>query len=77
MLVMTNCHEVGEVKDEMEVEYSGDGVEVGFNPQFVLEVLKIIDEEKVRMELKDAQSSGLIIPEGNEKFLYVVMPVRL
>jgi len=77
MLVMTNCPEVGEVKDEMEVEYSGDEVEVGFNPQFVLEVLKVIDEEKVRMELKDAQSSGLIIPEGNEKFLYVVMPVRL
>ncbi|MBI5117693.1 DNA polymerase III subunit beta [Candidatus Poribacteria bacterium] len=77
MVVSTNCPEVGELKDEIQVEYSGESIEMGFNPQFVLDVLKVIDEDKVRMDLKDAQSSGLLKPEGNENYMYVVMPVRL
>lgn len=77
MIVATNCPEVGEVRDELEVEYDDGPVEVGFNPQFILEVLKAIEEDKVMMELKDAQSSGLLKPVDNDNYLYVVMPVRL
>lgn len=77
MLVTTNCPEVGELMDELEVDYDGDPLVVGFNPTFVLDALKVIDEEKVRMRLKDAQSSGLLVPDGNDSYLYVIMPVRL
>jgi DNA polymerase-3 subunit beta len=77
MVVTTNCPEVGELKDELEVEYNGDPLEVGFNPAFMLDALKVIDEEKVKMKLKDAQSSGLLVPDDNDSYLYVVMPVRL
>jgi len=77
MVVTTNCPEVGELRDELDVEYEGDSLDVGFNPQFILDALKAIDEEKVRIQLKDAQSSGLILPEGSDDYLYVVMPVRL
>jgi len=77
MVVTTNCPEVGELRDELDIEYDGDTMDVGFNPQFILDALKVIEEEKVKIQLKDAQSSGLLIPEGNENFLYVVMPVRL
>jgi DNA polymerase-3 subunit beta len=77
MVVTTNCPEVGELKDELDIEYSGDAIEVGFNPQFILDALKVVEEERVKIQLKDAQSSGLMIPDGNDNFLYVVMPVRL
>lgn len=77
MSISTNCPEVGELKDEIEIEYDGEVIEVGFNPQFVLDVLKVMDEEKVKIQLKDAQSSGLFTPEDNENYVYVVMPVRL
>lgn len=77
MVVSTNSPEVGELKDEMDVEYDGGSVEIGFNPQFVLDVLKVIDEDKVTLELKDAQSSGLLRPLGSDNYTYVVMPVRL
>ena len=77
MVVTTNCPEVGELRDELEVEYEGDALEVGFNPQFILDALKVIDEDKVRMQLKDPQSSGLLYPHENDNYLYVVMPVRL
>jgi DNA polymerase-3 subunit beta len=77
MTVRTNCPEVGEVKDEIEVGYDGENIEVGFDPRFVIEVLKAIEEENVCMELKDSQSSGLFKPEGNDNYVYVIMPVRL
>jgi DNA polymerase-3 subunit beta len=77
MVVSTNCPEVGEAKDEIDIEYDGDPVEIGFNPQFVVDVLKVIDEDKVRLEVKDSQSSGLFKPVDNDNYLYVVMPVRL
>ena len=77
MIVTTNCPEVGELRDELDIEYDGDDIEVGFNPQFMIDALKVIDEDKVRMQLKDAQSSGLLIPDDNDKYFYVVMPVRL
>lgn len=77
MVISTNSPEVGEFKDEVDVEYDGETIGIGFNPQFVLDVLKVVDEEKVSIELKDSQSSGLIKPLDNEDYMYVVMPVRL
>jgi DNA polymerase-3 subunit beta len=77
MVVTTNSPEVGEVKDELDVEYQGESISIGFNPEFVLDVLKIVDEDKVTIELKDSQSSGLLKPVENEDYMYVVMPVRL
>jgi DNA polymerase-3 subunit beta len=77
MVVTTNSPEVGEVKDELDVEYQGDTISIGFNPQFVLDVLKVVEEDKVSIEFKDAQSSGLIRPLDSDNYLYVVMPVRL
>jgi DNA polymerase-3 subunit beta len=77
MVVTTNCPEVGELRDELDIEYEGDPVEVGFNPQFILDALKVMDEDKVRVQLKDPQSSGLLFPHENDNYLYVVMPVRL
>ena len=77
MVVSTNCPEVGELRDELDIEYEGDEIEVGFNPNFILDALKVIEEDRVRVQLKDAQSSGLFMPEGNDNCLYVVMPVRL
>jgi DNA polymerase-3 subunit beta len=77
MIVTTSSPEVGEVKDELDVEYEGESIGIGFNPQFVLDVLKVIEEDKVSLELKDAQSSGLMRPVDSDNYMYVVMPVRL
>ncbi len=77
MVVTTNSPEVGEVKDELDVEYDGDPIAIGFNPQFIIDALKVVEEDKVMLELKDAQSSGVIKPIEGDHYLYVVMPVRL
>ena len=64
----------------MEIEYSGEEVEIAFNPSFVLDVLKHVTTEKVELVLKDPASPGLIKPHtpgSADTYLNVIMPIRI
>lgn len=66
-----------EAEEEIEVEYAGDTMEVGFNVSYLLDVLGVMRTDLVRLDLVDANSSCLLrAPEGNSS-RYVVMPMRL
>ncbi len=68
--------EMGEACITMELaEFDGDDIEIGFNPVFITDALKVIDQPEILMELKGPNKPGLF-RSGNE-FLYVVMPVTL
>lgn len=68
--------EVGEATITVELpSYDGDDVEIGFNPQFIAEALRVVPENEVILELKSTNKPGLL-KAGND-FLYVVMPVNL
>lgn len=72
--------EVGEYEEELPVEYNGDPIEVAFNPEFILEVLRHIDSEKVCLVMKDSQSPGVIKPyteAPEDLYINVVMPIRV
>jgi len=67
--------ERGEAKVEMGLKYDGAPLEICFNPQFILDMLKAIEEEEVRMELKDGASAGVI--RAGDDYLYLLMPISL
>ncbi|MBI2425061.1 MAG: DNA polymerase III subunit beta [Candidatus Hydrogenedentes bacterium] len=72
--------EVGEYQEDLEIDYDGDVVEIAFNPDFVLDVLRRIDSDKVCLVLKDAMSPGVIKPfteAPQDSFVNVVMPIRI
>ncbi len=74
--------EIGNMDDSMEVDYSGEVVEIGFNPDYVLDVLKAIDCEEVEWSLKGSTDPAIFRPISLKKesplsFLYVIMPIRL
>jgi DNA polymerase-3 subunit beta len=66
-----------EAEEEVEVEYSGPELEIGFNVSYLLDALGIIKTKLVRITMKDANSSCLLLSEQDEKCKYVVMPMRL
>ena len=67
---------MGEAEIEMDVErYEGDPLEIGFNPGFIIDALKVVDGAEVMIELKAPNKPG-VIRTGTE-FTYVVMPVNL
>jgi DNA polymerase-3 subunit beta len=66
-----------EAQEEIETEYSGDAVEIGFNVSYLLDVLSNLKSEKIQISLGDANSSAVITLPGSENFKYVVMPMRI
>lgn len=74
--ISSRSPENGEAQITVELaDYSGEDIEIGFNPAFITDALKVIDDPRVTMELKAPNRPG-IIRSGND-FVYVVMPVNL
>ncbi len=66
-----------EAEEEVEVDYSGDEIEIGFNVSYLLDTLSIIKSDEVKLSVQDPNSSCLILPEDDSRCQYVVMPMRL
>ncbi|MBM3340913.1 MAG: DNA polymerase III subunit beta [Betaproteobacteria bacterium] len=66
-----------EAQEEMEVNYNGDALDVGFNITYLLDVLNNVSNENVECAFGDANSSMLITLPGRTDFRYVVMPMRI
>jgi DNA polymerase-3 subunit beta len=66
-----------EAVDELDIEYEGDAIEIGFNVTYLIDALSNMGQDMVRLELSDGNSSALVTIPDNEQFKYVVMPMRI
>lgn len=69
--------EQDEAEEEIQVEYAGPPITIGFNVGYLLDVLAVLDTEQVSMALVDADSSCLMTAPGSAECRYVIMPMRL
>jgi DNA polymerase-3 subunit beta len=75
--ITSNNAEQEEAKEELEIDYNGDAIEIGFNVTYLREALANMSQEMVTVSLQDANSSALITIPENSGFKYVVMPMRI
>ncbi|NML42536.1 DNA polymerase III subunit beta [Ramlibacter sp. G-1-2-2] len=75
--VASNNAEQEEAVDELDIDYGGDAIEIGFNVTYLIDALANMDQDMVKLELADANSSALITIPENDSFKYVVMPMRI
>ncbi len=75
--IVANNPEQEEAEEVVNVDYQGDGLEIGFNVSYLLDVLGVLDSEQVKLSLADPGSSALLEEPENGDSLYVVMPMRL
>ena len=75
--VASNNAEQEEAMDELEIDYSGDAIEIGFNVTYLIDALTNMSQDMVQVDLADSNSSALITIPGNDTFKYVVMPMRI
>jgi DNA polymerase-3 subunit beta len=75
--IMSTNADQEDAQDELEIDYAGDGLDIGFNVNYLLDVLSNLRNEQVRFALGDALGSALITMPDSEKFKYVVMPMRI
>jgi len=66
-----------EAMEELEIDYGGDAIEIGFNVTYLMDALNNIDHDMVKLELQDGNSSALITVPEQPGFKYVVMPMRI
>lgn len=69
--------EQDEAEEEIEVDYDGAEMTIGFNVGYLLDVLGVLDGDQVQMAVIDSNSSSLVTQKGSTECRYVVMPMRL
>jgi DNA polymerase-3 subunit beta len=75
--VASSNAEQEEAVDELDVDYGGDEIEIGFNVTYLIDALQNMGQEMVRVELADGNSSALVTNPDDNGFKYVVMPMRI
>lgn len=75
--IISNNAEQEEAQEELEVDYSGDSLDIGFNVTYLLDVLNNLTCESIECRLADANSSALFMLPEQQNFKYVVMPMRI
>jgi len=66
-----------EAKEEIEIDYEGDAIDIGFNVTYLIDALANMDAEMVRIDLQDGNASALFTLPDRPGFKYVVMPMRI
>jgi DNA polymerase-3 subunit beta len=74
LAITANTPDVGEVRESMAINYKGRDLAIAFNPGFLMEALKALDNDEVFLEFTDELSPGVL--KINGPFLYVIMPMR-
>ena len=77
LMTITSRSEEGNVKEEIIVEKTGNDLEIGFNSKFVLDVLKVIDDEQVSLNFKTGVSPCVVKPVDGDYYEYLILPVRI
>ena len=75
--VASNNAEQEEAVDELDIDYGGDSIEIGFNVTYLIDALSNMSQDMVTLELSDGNSSALFTIPDNTTFKYVVMPMRI
>lgn len=77
LLNITSASEEGLVKEDIIMEKNGEDLEIGFNSKYVMDALKAIDEEEVKIEFTSSVKPCLIKPVEGDSFEYLILPVRI
>ena len=77
LTTVANNPEQEEAEETINVDYGGGELEIGFNVNYLLDVMNVIRSESVKILLADSNSSALITDASDDSAMYVVMPMRL
>ncbi|MDD5729953.1 MAG: DNA polymerase III subunit beta [Candidatus Omnitrophica bacterium] len=74
LVISKSTPDIGESREEVKIEYQGKEMIIGFNPNYLTDVLKNLSEGQVHFELTGSEKPGVIRADG---YVYIVLPMRL
>ena len=77
LVINSTNPDIGESKEDMEIGYKGDPVEVMYNPRFFIDTLAVLDEDKIVLNIVDDQKPCKLEGDKDKSYLSVIMPMRI
>ncbi|MBW2180884.1 MAG: hypothetical protein JRG81_11030, partial [Deltaproteobacteria bacterium] len=77
IIINSTNPDIGESKEDMDIEYNGSKVAAAFNPRYFIDTLNVINEENIIISLFNEEKPCFIEGEENKNFLSVIMPMRI
>ena len=77
MTLLSDNPEFGKAREEIEIDYDGGDLTIAFNAKYLIDILSILNANKIEIALNEALSPGLFREHENDDYLFVVMPMRL
>ena len=77
ILIITSNSQLGKVREEVNINLRGEGIQIAFNSRYLLDVLKSMEEEEIVIELTSSVSPCVIKGKNSNNAKYLVLPVRL
>lgn len=77
MEITSNNPELGDSKAEIDVDYKGKDLKIGFNAKYIQDILSAIQDDEIDFEINDQLSPGLMRPHKDQAYTCVVMPMRI
>ena len=74
LVISKSTPNIGESREELRCEYNGKDMIIGFNPNYLIDVLKHLTDETIELAITDSEKPGVIRSEG---YIYIVLPMRL
>jgi len=77
LLINSTNPDIGESKEDMDISYKGDPVEVMYNPKFFIDTLGVIDDDNIILNIIDEEKPCKVEGENDKSFLSLIMPMRI
>lgn len=77
VMTITSRSEEGNVKEDLLIEKTGDDLDIGFNAKYILDILRVLDDEEILMKFNTGTSPCLVLPTEGEAYEYLLLPVRI
>lgn len=77
MVLHSTNPDVGEANDEIDVQYTGEEFRVGYNVNYLIDAIEAVEEDRIEFEVGVGMKPGVIRPANSERYLCIVMPLRI
>ncbi|WP_366923435.1 DNA polymerase III subunit beta [Metallumcola ferriviriculae] len=76
LIINMNSPDVGKLHEKVPAYIEGEEIKIAFNSKYLIDVLKVVDDEEVYLELSGTLSPGIIKPVTKDNYLYLILPIR-
>lgn len=77
VLITSNNPDMGEAREEIDIDFEGDETDISFNAKYLMDCLSVVSDEEVQLHFKDRMSPGVLRGKNGQNHTYVIMPMRI